>query len=152
MSQQRDVPWATLLGLTLLLACGDAAYEPTPARLLGEFSGRAGDGLHTYDLFLAVDEVADSVRGLWSLAFQTSCSTHDGPFSGVLEGDHLKLHLRPDEEYEATLDVNVRVLSGDSVLTGGLTVVQEGGEPLCFEEFAPMTLHYGEVSGLPIGR
>jgi len=65
--------------------------------------------------------------------------------------------LRPDEGYEATFDVTLRVLPGDSVLTGRLTLRElgsvPGGEPtLCFDEFAPITLHYGEVDGLPIGR
>jgi hypothetical protein len=152
MSQQLGGRWAALVGLSLLAACGETSYEPTPARLVGEFSGRAGDGFQTYDLFLSVDAAGDSVRGLWSLAFLTSCSTHDGPFSGTLEGDRLKLRLRPDEGYESTFDVDVRVLPGDSVLTGNLSLVQMGGEPLCFEEYAPITLHYGEVNGLPIGR
>jgi hypothetical protein len=144
--------WRGFFALALLLACSDSPYEPTPGRLIGEFSGRAGQDFQTYDLFLAVDEAADSVRGLWSLAFLTTCSTHDGPFSGTLDGDQLRLRLRPDEGYEATLDLTVRVLPGDSVLSGGLTVVAEGSEPLCFDDFASIRLHQGEVNGLPIGR
>ena len=140
-----------LLALALLLAC-ESSYEPTPGNLVGEFSGQAGEGLETYDLFLAVDEVTDSVRGLWVLAFLTTCSTHDGPFSGTLDGDQLRLRLRPDEGYEATLDLTVRVLPGDSVLSGNLTVVAIGSDPLCFEDFASLRLHQGEVDGLPFGR
>ncbi|HEX7336080.1 MAG TPA: hypothetical protein VF252_02635 [Gemmatimonadales bacterium] len=108
--------------------------------------------MQTYDLFLAIDEVADSVRGLWSLAFVTTCATHDGPLSGTLHGDQLRLRLRPDEAYEATFDLTVRVLPGDSVLSGGLTVVAVGTEPLCFDDFASIRLHQGEVDGLPLGR
>jgi hypothetical protein len=67
--------------------------------------------------------VTDSVRGLWSLSFQATCATHDGPFSGVIDGDELRLRLWPDEDSEATLDLRVRVLP-----------------------------RYGEVAGLPIGR
>lgn len=152
MSEHGGVPWGTVLALALLVSCGDPPYEPTPGRLVGEFSGRAGEGFQTYDLFLAVDQVDDSVRGLWSLAFLTSCSTHDGPFSGTLDGDQLRLRLRPDEAYEATFDVSVRVQPGDSMLMGRLALVQLGGEPLCFNQYAPITLHYGEVGGLPIGR
>jgi hypothetical protein len=144
--------WSALSALAILLACGDSTYEPTPGHLVGEFSGRAGQDFQTYDLFLAVDEVADSVRGLWSLAFLTTCATHDGPFSGTLDGDQLRLRLRPDEGREATLDLTVRVLPGDSVLSGGLTVFAVGSEPLCFNDFASISLHQGEVNGLPIGR
>jgi hypothetical protein len=90
--------WRGLLVATLLAACSDTPYEPTPERLLGEFSGQAGTGFETYNLFLAVDEVSDSVRGVWSLSFQATCATHDGPFSGILDGDELRLRLRPDEE------------------------------------------------------
>jgi hypothetical protein len=121
-------------------------------------SGRAGEGFETYDLFLAVDQVADSVRRLWSLSFTATCATHDGAFSGTLEGDRLHLRLRPDETSEATLDLQVRVLPGDSLLSGGLTLVQAGSVPpgtpaLCgSDELAAITLHYGEVAGLPIGR
>jgi len=157
MSEHCRTLWGPLLALALLGACGDAPYEPTPVRLVGEFSGRAGEDFRAYDLFLAVDQVDDSLRGLWSLAFQTTCSTHDGSFSGSLDGDQLRLHLRPDEGYEATFDLTLRVLPGDSVLTGRLTLrelgsVPGGGPTLCFDEFAPITLHYGEVDGLPIGR
>ena len=140
------------LAFAVLLACSDSTYEPTPGNLIGEFSGRAGEDFQTYDLFLAVDEVADSVRGLWSLAFLTTCTTHDGPFSGTLNGDQLKLRLRPDEGYEATFDLTVQVLPGDSVLSGDLTVVAIRSDPLCFEDFASIRLHQGEVDGLPIGR
>jgi hypothetical protein len=140
-------------GLTVLLACNDSPYEPIPGRLIGEFSGRAGQGFRIYDLFLAVDQVTgDSVRGLWSLAFVATCSTSDGPFSGTLNGDHLTLHLQPDQEDDATFDLTARVLPGDSVLSGSLHVVGFGGTPPCFESFATITLHQGEVDGLPIGR
>lgn len=148
----------TLLALALLVACSDAPYEPNPARLIGEFSGNAGQGFQTYSLFLAVDQVDDSVRGLWSLGFQATCATHDGPFSGIIEGDELRLLLEPDEGYEATLGVRLRVLPGDSVLSGQLTLVAPGSLPgdgptLCgSDELAPITLHYGEVPGMPIGR
>ena len=57
MSERRAASGSTLLALVLLVACGDAAYEPTPARLIGEFNGRAGEGFETYGLFLAVDQV-----------------------------------------------------------------------------------------------
>jgi hypothetical protein len=150
--------WAPALLSGLLLACGDALYEPTPDRLLGEFSGRAGAGFETYDLFLAVDQVGDSVRGVWSLSFTATCATHDGPFSGVLQGDRLRLHLRPDESYEATLDLVVRVLPGDSVLTGRPTLAARGSLPegspaLCgSDSLAAITLHAGEVAGFPVGR
>jgi hypothetical protein len=152
MPEHGPKAWSRLCALALLLACSDTPYEPTPGHLIGEFSGRAGQDFQTYDLFLAVDEVADSVRGLWSLAFLTSCSTHDGPFSGTLDGDQLRLRLRPDEAYEATFDLTVRVLPGDSVLNGGLAVVAVGSEPLCFNDFASIKMHQGEVNGLPIGR
>jgi hypothetical protein len=33
-----------MLAGVLLLACDGAPYEPTPARLVGEFSGEAGTG------------------------------------------------------------------------------------------------------------
>ena len=143
--------WHAILAV-LLLACGDSPYEPTPGRLIGEFSGWAGEGLQTYELFLAVDEVTDSVRGLWVLAFLSTCATHDGPFSGTLDGDQLRLRLRPDEGYEAALDLTVQVLPGDSVLTGGLTVFAVGSEPICFNDFPSIRLHKGEVDGLPFGR
>ena len=143
--------WNTIL-MVLLLACSDSPYEPTPGNLIGEFSGQAGQNFQAYDLFLAIDSVADSVRGLWSLAFVTDCPTHDGPFSGTLQGDRLQLRLRPDEGYEATLDLTMRVLPGDSLLSGDLALVALGSEPLCFDEFASIRLHKGEVNGLPIGR
>jgi hypothetical protein len=154
------VSWRGLLVATLLAACSDTPYEPTPERLLGEFSGQAGTGFETYNLFLAVDEVSDSVRGVWSLSFQATCATHDGPFSGILDGDELRLRLRPDEETEATLDLRARVLPGDSVLTGPLTLVAPGtfppgygGPALCgSDELAPIRMHQGEVVGLPIGQ
>jgi hypothetical protein len=53
------------------------------------------------------------------------------------------------------VDVVLRVLPGDSVLTGDPAVVAHGTppDPLCgSDELAPTTLHYGDVSGLPIGR
>jgi hypothetical protein len=140
------------LAIASLLGCGESSYEPTPGNLVGEFSGRAGEDFRTYDLFLAVDEVADSVRGSWSLAFLTTCTTHDGPFSGTLNGDQLKLRLRPDEGSEATFDLTARVLPGDTVLSGNLTVVAIGSGPLCFEDFASLRLHQREVDGLPVGR
>jgi hypothetical protein len=34
--------WAMLPAVALLLACGDAPYEPTPERLLGEFAAAPG--------------------------------------------------------------------------------------------------------------
>jgi hypothetical protein len=156
MPTHRGTVWSTLLLTVLLVACGDAPYEPTPAHLVGEFSGQAGESLQTYDLFLAMDEVNDSVRGQWSLAFQTACPTHDGPFSGTLDGDQLRLRLRPDEDHEATFDLTLRVVPGDSVLNGRVTLVElgsvpGGGQTLCFNDFAPITLHYGEVDGLPRG-
>jgi hypothetical protein len=152
--------WTTALLGGLLLACGGTPYEPSPERLLGEFSGRAGTGFETYDLLLAVDQVSDSVRGVWSLSFPASCASHDGPFSGVLAGDKLRLRLRPDETQEATLDLAIRVLPGDSVLSGQLTLVAPGtfppgyqGPALCgSDELAPITLHSGEVDGFPISR
>jgi len=159
MSERYVLPWSTLLAVALCGACSDA-YEPTPEHLIGEFSGRAGEGFQDYGLFLAVDQVSDSVRGLWSLSFAATCATHDGPFSGVLDGDQLRLRLQPDEGHEATLDLRVRVLPGDSVLTGSLTLVAPGTPPPGYEgpalcgtdELAPIALHYGEVAGLPIGR
>jgi hypothetical protein len=149
-----------VLAVAFLAACGDPPseppYEPIPARLVGEFMGHAGDGFEAYQLFLAVDEVADSVRGLWSLAFQASCATHDGLFSGILNGDQLLLRLQPDEVYEATLDVSLRVFPGDSVLSGQVTLVKRGdipgydGPALCgSDQLAPITLHFGEIDGLP---
>jgi hypothetical protein len=158
MSEHRGRSWRTLLTLILLVACGDPPYAPTPARLIGEFSGHAGEGFEAYGLFLAVDQADDSVRGLWSVSFQATCATHDGPFSGILDGDRLQLRLRPDEDYEATLAVTLRVLPGDSVLTGPVALVEPGNVPdgfpaLCgSDELAPIALHYGEVDGLPIGR
>jgi hypothetical protein len=146
-----------LVGL-FLLACSDTPYEPVSERLLGEFSGRAGSGFETYDLSLAVDEVSDSVRGLWSLSFTATCATHDGPFSGVLNEDRLRLRLRPDEDYEATLDLVVRVQPGDSVLSGRLILVAPGTHPAGFpalcgsDSLAAVTLHAGEVAGFPVGR
>jgi hypothetical protein len=141
-----------IAALTALAACSDSPYQPNPEALVGEFSGRAGSGLETYDLFLAVDEVGDSVRGLWSLAYVTSCSTYDGAFSGTLSGERLELTLRPDEPYEATIEVALQVLPGDSVLRGRILSVAPGTSPLCFSDHAPFTLHYGDVNGLPIGR
>ena len=42
---------------------------------------------------------------------------------------------------------------GDSVLTGALKVVVPGSVPLCgTDDLAPITMHFGEVAGLPIGR
>ena len=160
MSKQLALSYAALVVVALLGGCGNAPYEPMPQHLIGEFSGRAGEGFETYDLFLAVDDVADSVRGLWSLSFTATCATHDGPFTGTRDGDQLRLRLRPDEGYEATLDLRARVLPGDSVLTGSLTLVAPGtfppgyeGPALCgSDELAPITLHHGEVAGLPIGR
>jgi hypothetical protein len=131
------------------------AYQPTPARLVGEFLGDAGEGFQTYSLFLAIDEVTDSVRGLWSLSYTATCATHDGPFSGTLTSDELRLRLRPDEDYEATLDVVLRVVPGDSVLTGDPAVIAHGnvpGPPCGSDELAPITLHSGDVAGLPVGR
>jgi hypothetical protein len=160
MSLRTGLPWSPLLVLTLSGACSGTPYEPTPQHLLGEFSGSAGAGFETYGLFLAVDQVADSVRGVWSLSFQATCATHDGPFSGILDGDQLRLRLRPDEDSEATLDLRAGVLPGDSVLTGSLTLVAPGtyppgygGPALCgSDDLASITLHHGEVAGLPIGR
>jgi hypothetical protein len=152
MSERWRLSWRMLLAVALCGACSDA-YEPTPEHLLGEFSGRAGEGFQDYELFLAVDQVSDSVRGLWSLSFSATCATHDGPFSGTLNGDELRLQLRSDEGGEATLDLRLRVLPGDSVLTGALTVVVPGSVPLCgTDDLDPITLHFGEVTGLPIGR
>jgi hypothetical protein len=130
-------------------------YQPNPEHLVGEFQGSAGEGFQVYDLFLAIDELTDSVRGLWSLGYTATCATHDGPFSGTLTGDQLQLHLRPDESYEATIDVSLQVVPGDSVLTGDATVVAHGTPdiPLCgSDELAPVTLHFGQVDGLPLGR
>lgn len=157
MSKHPRTSRGAVLALALLLACGDSPYEPTPARLIGEFTGQAGTDLRTYLLFLTVDQVGDSVRGQWTLAFQTSCATHDGPFSGTLDGDRLRLRLRPDEDYEATLDATLRVLPGDSLLNGQLTLVElgsvpGGGQTLCFDEFDPITLKHGEVAFLPDER
>ena len=158
MSEHIGLLRSTLLAFTLLGACSDAPYEPTPERLIGEFSGQAGEGLQAYGLFLALDQVEDSVRGLWSLSFQATCTSHDGPFSGIIDGNKLRFRLRPDEDYEATLDLRVRVLPGDSVLTGSPTLVEPGSVPagspaLCgSDELDPITLRYGEVAGLPIGR
>jgi hypothetical protein len=152
MPERWRLSWPTLLAFVLCGACSDA-YEPTPEHLVGEFSGRAGEGAHDYGLFLAVDQVSDSVRGLWSLSFSATCATHDGAFSGILDGDELRLQLRPDEGGEVTLDVRLRVLPGDSVLAGVLTVVVPGSVPLCgTDDLAPITMHFGEVAGLPIGR
>jgi hypothetical protein len=142
--------WIT--ALTVLGACSDAPYQPNPGALVGEFSGRAGSDFETYDLFLAVDQVSDSVRGLWSLSYLTSCTTHDGPFSGTLAGDRLLLRLGPDEPTEATFEVSLRVFRGDSVLSGEIVSAVPGTDPLCFAEHAPITLHYGDVNGLPLGR
>jgi hypothetical protein len=142
--------WLTVL--TTLAACSDSPYQPDPGALVGEFSGRAGSDSETYDLFLAIDQVSDSVHGLWSLAYLTSCSTHDGPFSGTLSGDRLLLRLRPDEAYEATFELSLRVLRGDSLLTGRILSVVPGASPVCFSEYAAITLHHGDVGGLPIGR
>src|SRR5919107_2975455 len=55
-------------------------YQPVAEHLVGEFSGRGGENFKAYDLFLAIDEVSDSVRGLWSLFLRTTCATHDGQF------------------------------------------------------------------------
>jgi hypothetical protein len=129
-----------------------SAYQPTAEHLVGEFSGRAGADFKAYDLFLAVDEVADSVRGVWSLAFVPTCSTHDGQFSGTLQGSELRLRLRPDGAAEATLDIVAHVLPGDTLIAGDLSLVQVGGGPLCYTIFDPFTLHYGDVVGLPVGR
>ena len=155
-------PGCTLVALGLLVACESSGmpvpeYEPTPGALVGEFSGSAGSDFETYNLFLAVDQVGDSVRGVWSLSFPATCSTHDGPFSGSLEGAELRIRLRPDEGYEATLELLAQVLPGDSVLTGNLSLVAAGdvgeGPALCgSDQLAPITLHYGEVDGLPLGR
>ena len=72
-------------------------------------------------------------------------------------GDQLQLRLRPDEDYEATLDLTLRLQPGDSILGGRVTVVQlgtipGGGPTLCFEDFAPISLRYGEVDGSPSGQ
>lgn len=139
-----------------------AAKRPTnrpPRDLIGEFAGQAGNEFETYNLFLAVDQVDDSVRGLWSMSFQATCATHDGPVSGTLVGDQLQLRLRPDEDYEATLDLWLRVSPGDTVLSGRPILVEPGSVPgyggpaLCgSDEFDPVVLHQGEVEGMPIGR
>lgn len=133
-------------------ACGDSPYQPDADSLIGEFIGSGGAESKAYSLFLAVDEVSDSVRGLWSLSYGTSCFTHDGSFGGTLSGDQLLLRLRPDEPDEATFDVRLRVLPGDSVLSGRIISVVPGAVPPCFSDYAPLTLHYGEVGGLPLGR
>lgn len=122
-------------------ACSDSPYQPNPGALVGEFSGRAGTDFRTYDLVLTIDQVSDSVRGHWSLSYVTTCSTHDGPFSGTLSNDRLALRMNPDETYEATVEVSLRVLPGDTVLTGRIVSVLAGGQPLCFSDHAPITLH-----------
>lgn len=150
MKQGLTALWIS--ALTALAACSDSPYQPNPGALVGEFSGRAGSDFETYNLFLAVDQVSDSVRGLWSLSYLTTCATHDGPFSGTLSGDRLRLRLRPDAPDEATFELSLQVLRGDSVLSGQIVSVVPGAAPLCFSDYAPITLHYGDVNGLPLGR
>jgi hypothetical protein len=142
----RSAPTPTQADFALL------PYQPNPEHLLGEFSGRAGTNFAAYDLFLAVDEVTDSVRGLWSLSFRSTCATHDGQFSGTLEGNQLRLRLRPDQTSDPTLDVNAWLLPGDTLLAGNMALVQLGTDALCFTTFEPFTLLSGDVPGLPIGR
>jgi hypothetical protein len=143
---------STQVDLEVPLAAG---YQPAPERLIGEFSGDAGEEFQNYNLFLAIDEITDSVRGLWSLSYTATCATQDGPFSGTLNGDRLQLGLRPDEDDEVTIDLPLRVVPGDSVLTGDPAIVALGGSgipPCGTDELAPVTLHFGDVPGLPVGR
>jgi hypothetical protein len=144
-NRQRD---STQVDLEVPLGSG---YQADPVRLVGQFSGDAGqDGQH-YNLLLQINGVTDSVRGLWSLSYTGTCATHDGPFSGTLTGDQLQLRLRPDEEYEVTIDLPLRVVPGDSVLTGDPTVVALGNPPIppCgTEELAPLTLHSADTEPL----
>lgn len=145
-------------GTGILRGCGDAPYEPTPERLLGEFTGIGGTGFGQYGFTLTVDQVSDSVRGSWYLGFTASCASHGGPFSGVLQGDQLQLQLRPDEFTEVTLAMALRVLPGDTVLAGRLTLVSRGRIPqdrpvFCTsDELAPVRLHASEVAGASVVR
>jgi hypothetical protein len=36
--------------------------------------------------------------------------------------------------------------------SGEILSVVPGADPLCFADHAPITLHYGDVNGLPVGR
>lgn len=129
------------LWIVAAAACGDSPYQPNPEALVGEFTGGASSGVGPYELRLTVDEVSDSLRGAWSLSFVTSCSTHDGPFSGTLSGDLLTVHLRPDQPEEATFDLSFRVLPGDSVLNGQITAFVPGTTSICLGMFEPLKLH-----------
>jgi hypothetical protein len=74
-----------------------------------------------------------------------------------LEGDQLKLRLRPDEPNEAEIVLFLRVLPGDSLLTGiPRQVARTDGAPsvhaFCGTDTpVRMTLHAGEVDWFPIG-
>jgi hypothetical protein len=113
------------------LACGDSAYAPTPAALVGQYSVRAGTGFGTYDLSLALETVADSVHGRWLISWRTTCATEDGPLEGTLVGDHLTLRLLPDQEFEGTYALALRVERGESRLPGTITAEVTNGTTLC---------------------
>lgn len=135
------------------LACGDPAYAPTPANLVGEYSLQAGTGFGTYDLALALETVADSVHGRWRIAWQTSCSTEDGPLEGTLVGDRLNLRLLSDQDFEGTYALRLRVERGDSTLPGAIAAEATNGTTLCVvQQGSVVTLRRGEVVAFPVRR
>jgi hypothetical protein len=132
------------------LACGDSAYAPTPAALVGEYSVRAGTGFGTYDLALALETVADSVHGRWLIAWQTTCATEDGPLEGTLMGDRLTLRLLPDQESEGTYGLRLRVARDDSTLPGTIAAEVTNGTTLCVvKQGSVVTLRRGEIVTFP---
>ena len=52
----------------------------------------------------------------------------------------------------ATLNVTARLVSGDTLIAGSMSLVQLGTDPLGFATFDPFTLRAGVVANLPIGR
>jgi hypothetical protein len=141
--------WLLLIGAAGL-ACGDSAYAPTPAALVGEYSVQAGTGFGTYELALALETVADSVHGVWRLSWQATCSTEDGALEGTLVGDRLNLRLLSDQEFEGTYALRLRVERGDSTLPGTIAAEVTNGTTGCVvQPGSVVTLRRGDVVAFP---
>lgn len=118
-----------IVGAVVFLACcGKSSTAPTPADVVGTWSGPMSDALlGSGTLTLSLTEMAnDSVSGTWATNFPDSADDLDGYVLGHVAGSTLSVELKPSNPPTCTygpFDLTASV-TGNSAMSGTFVSVQ----------------------------
>jgi hypothetical protein len=116
-----------IVGAVVLVACSKSSTAPTPADVVGNWSGPLSDALlGNGTLSLSLTEIGDSVSGFWSTSFPDSAEDLDGSVVGHVTGATLSVELKPADPPTCTYGpfAITALVTGTTSMSGTFVTVQ----------------------------